>query len=649
MVQGGAVMGRAWQPHESHLPYLLQLKIDFNLSGMGWLRLSQARFRPPLPATFTRQRRGWATRHLVLESEHGADSLLPASGAQPPGSAGTPGGSASQYMRLWTVGSTPSSWLWGGSTAAAGTAGAGARGGWHGGGHGGGRLGGRVPRRQSTCQLELDAIADHILNRQQAGGCCGWLAGSCLPETSLMMCWLAEWLNGEVTKGIMLLFVLARPWCLVAARLGCAPPVQLVRVPLAGAGPEVRMVESLAPMWAEEAARCGPSGIPNPPPSPPRSPHPLSHAVHAVRQQFEAIAAQQAQQEPPPPLQQQQQPEPAHAAAATPGGQQAAAAPHVPAAAEAAAATPVSPAMPSPAARCTPLVALTQPANRALLPPDGGISPSPPPFPAAAAAAAAAGADAQQDWLAPSQAQAGLVAAAGGQTPVTPASALHPRWLQQQHQQAGWQGASHGPLVDEQLLMTQLTQQQRRQEQRWPPLSQHQQEPMGGRGEGGAINQQPGALPRLQMDADAWAWLQVSQSVLPPHIDAPAGWSAVSRWHQCCQPSSVAVLAWHRCAWRAPPPTAPTAAAAAATRRMRRCWRRWPSRQTPLARPSACRSASSSSSRLAGRPTPSFWGAAAARCLAAPQPPSRCVVQGPQAPADQPPVWDPDADSFPSC
>ena len=38
-------MGRAWQPHESHLPYLLQLKIDFNLSGMGWLRLSTARFR----------------------------------------------------------------------------------------------------------------------------------------------------------------------------------------------------------------------------------------------------------------------------------------------------------------------------------------------------------------------------------------------------------------------------------------------------------------------------------------------------------------------------------------------------------------------------------------------------------------------------
>ena len=43
--QGGAVLGRPWQPHESHLAYLLQLKIDFNLAGMGWLRLSHARFR----------------------------------------------------------------------------------------------------------------------------------------------------------------------------------------------------------------------------------------------------------------------------------------------------------------------------------------------------------------------------------------------------------------------------------------------------------------------------------------------------------------------------------------------------------------------------------------------------------------------------
>lgn len=111
--------------------------------------------RPPLPAAFTRQRRGWATRHLVVESEPGADSLLPLPGASgapgQPGGGVSPGASASQSTCLWTAGGTPSSWVWGAP----------------GGGGGGQRGRGRVPRRQSTCQLELDASVEHILNRQQ--------------------------------------------------------------------------------------------------------------------------------------------------------------------------------------------------------------------------------------------------------------------------------------------------------------------------------------------------------------------------------------------------------------------------------------------------------------------------------------------------
>ena len=115
--------------------------------------------RPPLPVAFTRQRRGWATRHLVVEREPGAESMLPPGG----GSAGasphaTPGGSlsASQAARVWTQGGTPRSWLWNGTHAGV------ARG-----ARGGGAA--RTPRRQSTCQLELDASVDAILNRQQVG------------------------------------------------------------------------------------------------------------------------------------------------------------------------------------------------------------------------------------------------------------------------------------------------------------------------------------------------------------------------------------------------------------------------------------------------------------------------------------------------
>ncbi|CAI5983328.1 unnamed protein product [Closterium sp. NIES-64] len=49
ILQSGAVMGRVFQPYESHIPYLLQVKIDYNLVGMGLVRLSQVLFRPPLP------------------------------------------------------------------------------------------------------------------------------------------------------------------------------------------------------------------------------------------------------------------------------------------------------------------------------------------------------------------------------------------------------------------------------------------------------------------------------------------------------------------------------------------------------------------------------------------------------------------------
>lgn len=31
------------QPYESHIPFPLQIKIDLNLAGMNWLRLSEVR------------------------------------------------------------------------------------------------------------------------------------------------------------------------------------------------------------------------------------------------------------------------------------------------------------------------------------------------------------------------------------------------------------------------------------------------------------------------------------------------------------------------------------------------------------------------------------------------------------------------------
>lgn len=45
LLQSGAVMNKSYQPHEGHIPYLLQLFIDYNLYGMNLLNLAAVKFR----------------------------------------------------------------------------------------------------------------------------------------------------------------------------------------------------------------------------------------------------------------------------------------------------------------------------------------------------------------------------------------------------------------------------------------------------------------------------------------------------------------------------------------------------------------------------------------------------------------------------
>uniref|UniRef100_A0A8C8FQG0 DNA polymerase zeta catalytic subunit n=1 Tax=Oncorhynchus tshawytscha TaxID=74940 RepID=A0A8C8FQG0_ONCTS len=45
LLQGGAVMNKSYQPHEAHIPYLLQLFIDYNLYGMNMVNLGAVKFR----------------------------------------------------------------------------------------------------------------------------------------------------------------------------------------------------------------------------------------------------------------------------------------------------------------------------------------------------------------------------------------------------------------------------------------------------------------------------------------------------------------------------------------------------------------------------------------------------------------------------
>ncbi|ELU09366.1 hypothetical protein CAPTEDRAFT_106116 [Capitella teleta] len=47
LLLGGAVMNRAFQPHESHIPYHQQVFIDYNLYGMNLLHTAAVKFRRP--------------------------------------------------------------------------------------------------------------------------------------------------------------------------------------------------------------------------------------------------------------------------------------------------------------------------------------------------------------------------------------------------------------------------------------------------------------------------------------------------------------------------------------------------------------------------------------------------------------------------
>lgn len=65
LLRNGGVMGRAIQPYEAHIPYLLQFFTDFNLTGCGNMSVNQGWFRAPLPL-----------ENEISEASVSADSVL---------------------------------------------------------------------------------------------------------------------------------------------------------------------------------------------------------------------------------------------------------------------------------------------------------------------------------------------------------------------------------------------------------------------------------------------------------------------------------------------------------------------------------------------------------------------------------------------
>ncbi|KAM4693357.1 LOW QUALITY PROTEIN: DNA polymerase zeta catalytic subunit [Discoglossus pictus] len=112
LLQGGAVMNKCYQPHEAHVPYMLQLFIDYNLYGMNLINLAAVKFRRA-------RRKGEGSQDTVLHKTAAAERSLTGTFVQ------------------WEEDEIPSSFM----------------------------LEGVEP--QSTCELEVDGVAADILNRQE--------------------------------------------------------------------------------------------------------------------------------------------------------------------------------------------------------------------------------------------------------------------------------------------------------------------------------------------------------------------------------------------------------------------------------------------------------------------------------------------------
>ncbi|XP_077366154.1 DNA polymerase zeta catalytic subunit isoform X2 [Festucalex cinctus] len=125
LLQSGAVMNTVYQPHEGHIPYLLQLFIDYNLYGMNLLNLAAVKFRgrkskEDVPADPNQQ----------TPSAHSSNTPCK-SPCTPKLNCSTLGGT---FVR-WEENAIPCSLVL------------------------------NEVERQSTCELEVDAVAVDVLNR----------------------------------------------------------------------------------------------------------------------------------------------------------------------------------------------------------------------------------------------------------------------------------------------------------------------------------------------------------------------------------------------------------------------------------------------------------------------------------------------------
>ncbi|KAF8394525.1 hypothetical protein HHK36_020735 [Tetracentron sinense] len=141
LLLGGADLDKSFQPHESHIPFLLQFLVDYNLYGMGHLHLSKVKFRHPIPDIFIPRAAHYNDRHR----EGIENSTFVSANCQADSSADACLGSP-----VWITSTIPSGWVWPFSIEVDTS------------------LDQDIHfiKRQSICELEGDGTVNEILNQQ---------------------------------------------------------------------------------------------------------------------------------------------------------------------------------------------------------------------------------------------------------------------------------------------------------------------------------------------------------------------------------------------------------------------------------------------------------------------------------------------------
>ncbi|XP_031485155.1 DNA polymerase zeta catalytic subunit isoform X3 [Nymphaea colorata] len=128
LLLGGSILNRCFQPHESHIPYLLQFMVDNNLYGMGHIHLSKVKFRSPMPQELCSRASGYFNRSGCNTTQ-------------------VEGGDFVSSPMPWLSSTVSFDWVW--FSPEAGTS----------------DKENISPARQSVCELECDTTVDEILNK----------------------------------------------------------------------------------------------------------------------------------------------------------------------------------------------------------------------------------------------------------------------------------------------------------------------------------------------------------------------------------------------------------------------------------------------------------------------------------------------------